>query len=163
MILADGTGSTKLETRKFATLDAYAQATQQDRHSVLVDYDIFMKVTEARREGSRDRAASVRGRRTSTSGLRPGSAAVDRGVELPNITDGFTGQALRFWRLEVARPMPAYARGLVSATTIRREFIDVRFAAPARNRLSAQARNRQAGVGPRARKNQRLAASVAAR
>ena len=46
MILADGSGSAKLETRKFATLEAYAQATKQDQHSVLVDYDIFMKVTK---------------------------------------------------------------------------------------------------------------------
>ena len=48
--------------RTFATLEAYAQATKQDQHSVLVDYDVFMKVREARRQGPGDRAASLQGR-----------------------------------------------------------------------------------------------------
>ena len=33
------------ERRRFKTLKEYAQATGQDTHSVLVDYDVFMKVT----------------------------------------------------------------------------------------------------------------------
>ena len=33
-----------LETRQFTTLADYSAATGQDRHSVLVDYDIFVKV-----------------------------------------------------------------------------------------------------------------------
>src|SRR5262249_24409775 len=42
-ILADGSSAAKIETRKFPTLEAYPQATKQDQHSVLVDYDVFMK------------------------------------------------------------------------------------------------------------------------
>ena len=30
-------------------------------------------------------------------GLKPGSAAIDRGVSLPNVTDGFTGHAPDAW------------------------------------------------------------------
>jgi hypothetical protein len=107
MILADGTGSAKLETRKFATLDAYAQATQQDRHSVLVDYDIFMKVSKL---DAKDLATVQRlyEAKDFDFGLRPGSAAVDRGVALPNVTDGFTGQAPDLGALEVGRPVPVY-------------------------------------------------------
>src|SRR6185503_9149086 len=33
-----------LETRRFATLADYSQATGQDRHSVAVDYDVFVNV-----------------------------------------------------------------------------------------------------------------------
>ena len=33
-----------LETRRFETLAEYSQATKQDQHSVLVDYDIFVNV-----------------------------------------------------------------------------------------------------------------------
>ena len=40
--------------------------------------------------------------------LQPGSAAVDRGVALPNVTDGFTGQAPDLGALEVGRPLPIY-------------------------------------------------------
>lgn len=106
-ILADGTSATKLETRKFATLEAYAQATQQDRHSVLVDYDIFMKVSKL---DAKDLATVQRlyEAKDLDFSLRPGSAAVDRGVALPNVTDGFTGQAPDLGALEVGRPMPVY-------------------------------------------------------
>jgi len=40
--------------------------------------------------------------------LRPGSVAVDRGIALPNVTDGFTGQAPDLGALEVGRPSPTY-------------------------------------------------------
>jgi len=107
MIPADGSGSAKLETRKFATLDAYAQATQQDRHSVLVDYDIFMKVSKL---DAKDLATVQRlyEAKDFDFSLRPGSTAVDRGVALPNVTDGFTGQAPDLGALEVGRPIPVY-------------------------------------------------------
>jgi hypothetical protein len=40
--------------------------------------------------------------------LRPGSAAIDVGVELPNITDGFTGRAPDLGALESGKPSPHY-------------------------------------------------------
>jgi len=40
--------------------------------------------------------------------LKPGSAAIDRGVELPNITDGFTGRAPDLGALELGKPLPIY-------------------------------------------------------
>jgi hypothetical protein len=107
MILADGTSSAKIETRKFATLEAYAQATGQDQHSVLVDYDVFMKVTKL---DGKDLATVQRLYKAEDFDfrLRPGSAAVDRGVALPNVTDGFSGQAPDLGALEVGRPVPVY-------------------------------------------------------
>ena len=69
----------QLETRQFATLEEYAAATGQDRNSVLVDYDVFVNVP---RLDAQD-AATVQklyDARDFDFRLRPGSAAVDRGV-----------------------------------------------------------------------------------
>ena len=105
MIAADG--SAKLETRKFATLDAYVQATKQDQHSVLVDYDIFVNVKKL---DAKDLATVQRLYKAEDFDfrLKAGSAAVDRGVALPNITDGFTGRAPDLGALELDRPVPVY-------------------------------------------------------
>ena len=35
-------------TRRFKTLKEYSEATGQDKHSVLVDYDSFVKVPQPR-------------------------------------------------------------------------------------------------------------------
>jgi hypothetical protein len=40
--------------------------------------------------------------------LKPGSAAVDAGVVLPNINDGFTGSAPDLGAYELNRPLPQY-------------------------------------------------------
>jgi hypothetical protein len=41
-------------------------------------------------------------------GLRAGSVAVDAGVELPTITDGFTGKAPDIGAFETGKPLPHY-------------------------------------------------------
>ena len=104
-IAADGTAKT--ERRAYATLDAYAQATKQDQHSVLVDYDIFMKVA---RLDAKDAATVQRLYKAEDIDVRlkPGSAAVDRGVEMPNVTDGFAGQAPDLGAVEAGQPMPVF-------------------------------------------------------
>jgi len=107
MILADGSSAAKIEERKFPTLQAYAQATKQDQHSVLVDYDIFMKVTKL---DAKDLATVQRLYKAEDFDfrLKPGSAAVDRGIAVPNVTDGFAGQAPDLGALEVGQPVPVY-------------------------------------------------------
>lgn len=40
--------------------------------------------------------------------LQPGSAPVDRGVPLPNITDGFSGKAPDLGAFESGQPVPHY-------------------------------------------------------
>jgi hypothetical protein len=82
--------SGKTTTRRYKTLKEYSEATGQDRHSVLLDYDVFTRVTmpdkaDPQRIYSPD-AFDFR--------LKAGSAAVDAGVVLPSITDGFTGRAV---------------------------------------------------------------------
>ena len=91
------------ERRRFTTLEAYAEATGQDRHSVLVDYDVFEKVTPP----GPDPRALYRPADFDFR-LRPGSVAVDAGVRLPGVNDDFTGRAPDLGAYEVDRPLPSY-------------------------------------------------------
>ncbi|HZJ33135.1 MAG TPA: hypothetical protein VFD21_16270 [Vicinamibacterales bacterium] len=108
--LADFTGpghNARLDTRRFATLAEYANATGQDAHSVLVDYDVFVKVPKL---DAQDSATVQRlyDARDIDFRLRAGSAAVDHGVMLPTITDGFNGRAPDLGALEAGAAVPTY-------------------------------------------------------
>jgi len=89
--------------RRFTTLKEYSAATHQDEHSVLVDYDVFVKVTPP---GSDPRTLYKPADFDFT--LRPGSAAVDAGVRLRGINDDFTGRAPDLGAYELGRPIPHY-------------------------------------------------------
>jgi hypothetical protein len=93
-----------LQTRHFAGLSEYSRATGQDRHSVTVDFDTFVNVALP------DKADPQRLYRPEDLDfrLRPGSPAVDAGVELPTITDGFTGRAPDLGAYELGRSVPRY-------------------------------------------------------
>ncbi len=106
-IPADGAGGAKLETRTFATLDAYAQATTQDRHSVLVDYDVFANVPALDAKDLKT-VQRLYNAKDLDFRIKAGSAAVDRGVALPNVTDGYGGQAPDLGALEAGQPLPVY-------------------------------------------------------
>ena len=104
---AGGAGNASLEVRRFGTLAEYSQATKQDLHSVILDYDIFMNVPRLDAQDLKNvqklyNAADLDFR------LKPGSAAIDRGMILPNVTDGFTGQAPDLGALEAGQPPPHY-------------------------------------------------------
>ena len=90
--------------RNFKTLKEYSEATGQDKHSVLVNYDTFVKVTMP------DKADPQRLYNPSSYDfrLRPGSAAADAGVVLPTITDNYTGRAPDLGAYELDRPLPHY-------------------------------------------------------
>jgi hypothetical protein len=106
-VAADEAGQKAIQRRTFATLEAYAQATGQDRHSVLVDYDVFANVP---RLDAKDLATVQRLYTTEDIDVRlkPGSAAVDRGVALPNVTDGFAGSAPDLGAIELGQTVPVY-------------------------------------------------------
>jgi hypothetical protein len=109
-VVSDFTGpghTATLETRRFSSLADYAAATGQDRHSVGVDYDVFVNV---RRLDAQDAATVQRLYRADEFdfGLRPGSVAVDRGLALPTVTDRFAGRAPDLGALEVGQPVPHY-------------------------------------------------------
>ena len=91
------------EVRRFKTLKEYAAATGQDTHSVLVDYDVFVKVAPP---GPDPRTLYKPA--DFDFQLRPGSAAVDAGVRLPGVNDDFTGRAPDLGAYEIGRPVPHY-------------------------------------------------------
>jgi hypothetical protein len=90
--------------RVFPTLEAYSNATGQDRHSRLVDYDIFVNApmpdfSDPTRVVAVD-SVDLR--------LRKGAVAIDAGIELPNVTDGFRGSAPDLGAYEFGAPLPHY-------------------------------------------------------
>ena len=90
--------------KKFASLKALSDATGQETHSVLVDFDVFVKVQMPDRSDVR----RVYKNTDFDFQLKPGSAAVDAGVVIPNITDGFTGKAPDLGAYELGQPLPQY-------------------------------------------------------
>ncbi len=92
------------QTRRFATLAEYQQATGQDRHSVLVGLDAFGHVTPT----DQTNASRLYHPEDDDFRLTPDAAAIDRGVDLPTITDGFTGRAPDLGAFEDGIPLPHY-------------------------------------------------------
>ncbi len=97
----------KLEARRFSTLMEYSRATHQDQHSVAVDYDIFVNVPRLDAQDLK-KVQKLYKAEDLDFRLKPGSAAIDHGVTLPNVTDGFTGQAPDLGALEVGQTPPHY-------------------------------------------------------
>jgi hypothetical protein len=95
--------ATGRENRRYKTLAEYQAGAGQDRHSVLVDYDIFEKATAP----GKDPRTLYKPADFNFS-LRAGSAAVDAGVAMPGINDGFTGRAPDLGAYEVGQPLPHY-------------------------------------------------------
>ena len=101
-VAADYSGT--LTTRHFKTLEEYSAATGQDRHSVLLDYDTFVNVMSPDKSDPQHLYAPEE----FDFRLRPASAAVDGGVELPTITDGYAGKAPDLGAYELGAPLPHY-------------------------------------------------------
>ena len=100
--LVDYTG--KLVNRRFQSFEEYQDATKQEQNSVLVDYDVFLNV---RIPDKSDPQRLYRPEEVDFR-LKPGSAAIDKGVILPTITDGFTGSAPDLGAYELDHPVPHY-------------------------------------------------------
>jgi hypothetical protein len=90
----------------FATLADYVQATRQDQNSITLDYDVFVYVPKLDRDPRT--VQRLYDFKDLDFRLRPGAAAIDRGVELANINDGFTGKAPDLGALEAGQPLPTY-------------------------------------------------------
>ena len=96
-----------LDTLKFLSLEEYRKGTGQDQHSILVDYDVFTRVPMLDAQDSRTIQKVYKAEDFDFS-LRPGAVAIDRGVPLANVNDGFAGQAPDLGALERGRPVPHY-------------------------------------------------------
>jgi hypothetical protein len=96
-----------LEGSGYQTFDRLAdfqQATGQEAHGIVVDYDTFRSV----RPPDSSRPHAVYEMTGTDFSLRQGAAAVDAGCRLPNVNDDFTGRAPDLGALELDRPVPVY-------------------------------------------------------
>jgi hypothetical protein len=103
-VAADYDYKKKLTVRHFKTLAEFSKTTGQETHSVLVDYDIFEHVAMPN-ESDPQRLYNPE---DYDFRLKPGSAAIDRGVLLPTINDDFTGRAPDLGAIEFGKPVPHY-------------------------------------------------------
>jgi hypothetical protein len=90
--------------KSYATLAELQKATGQEAHGIELDYDIFENL--APDDPSPAKRYAVYHSVDLNFRLKPGSKAVDAGVVLPTINDGFTGKAPDLGALEVGQPLP---------------------------------------------------------
>jgi hypothetical protein len=102
---ADYTG--ERQNRQFKTLAEYSQATGQDEHSIMLTFAVFQNLQPVA-VGSLSNLSKVYDPESLNFALKPDSPAVDAGVVLPNVTDGFTGKAPDLGALESGLPVPHY-------------------------------------------------------
>ena len=74
---------------------------------MLVDYDVFVKVPRLDAADVKT-IQRVYDPKDFDFRLKPDAVAVDRGVPLPNVNDGFAGRAPDLGALETGRPLPHY-------------------------------------------------------
>lgn len=90
--------------REFKTLKEYQDATGQERHSRLVDFNVFVNV----KKPDPNDPQHLYNPEDYDFRLRPGSAAVDAGVVLPTINDEYTGKAPDLGAFETGTPRLHY-------------------------------------------------------
>lgn len=90
--------------RAFPTLTAFRSATGQETHGIEVDFDIFEKLAppDPAKEYAVYHAMDLNFQ------LKPTGPAVDAGVALPTINDGYAGRAPDLGALEAGQPAPHY-------------------------------------------------------
>ena len=100
--------------RTYRSLPRFTKDTGYEAHGVWgLGYDIFMRASAgafSRRkyDRSKDVAANAVNLRSFDLRLRKGARAIDAGVCLPTLTDGFTGQAPDLGAIEFGSPPPHY-------------------------------------------------------
>ncbi len=72
-----------------------------------MDYDIFVNVPKLNAQDLKKVQALYKAEDFDYR-LKPDSAALDRGVVLPNVTDGFAGKAPDLGALELGQSPPHY-------------------------------------------------------
>jgi hypothetical protein len=109
-----------LVTATYATLQAWQRDSGQDAHSTVIDWNVFRNATSHAPAycltslgcdgfvwANALFPAPTPGSSIDLT-LKPGSAAVDKGVVIPNVTDGYTGAAPDLGAYEFGKPIPHY-------------------------------------------------------
>jgi len=93
-----------LVEKKYGSLEEFSRGTGLDQHSKILSYRIFRNL----RPVDPATPSKLYDPDKLDFSLQEGSAAVDVGVVLPNINDGFTGSAPDLGALELGEPIPHY-------------------------------------------------------
>jgi hypothetical protein len=90
--------------KTFATLSEFRAATGQEAHGIEVDFDDFERLAppDPSERHAVYHAADLNFR------LNPKGRAVDAGVVIPTVNDGFAGRAPDLGALEAGKPEPSY-------------------------------------------------------
>ena len=90
--------------KKFSSLKSFSEASSLDRHSIELEYNIFENLMppDPAKPGFIYHATDLDFR------LDPKGKAVDAGIILPDVNDGFGGQAPDLGALEAGKPEPVY-------------------------------------------------------
>jgi hypothetical protein len=88
----------------YDTLADYQKGTGQDAHSVALRLDAFVKVGPTDESDPRKLFKPEE----MDFHLKPHSAAIDKGTDLPTITDGFKGKAPDLGAIELGAALPHY-------------------------------------------------------
>jgi len=90
--------------RNFRTLAELRAATGHEAHGVEVDFDIFERMAPP----DPSKRHAVYHSMDLDFRLKPAGKAVDAGVTIPTINDGFAGRAPDLGAIEVGKPAPIY-------------------------------------------------------
>jgi hypothetical protein len=90
--------------KSYATLADFRAATGQEAHGVEVDFDIFERMVPP----DPSNRHAVYHAMDLNFRLKPDSRAVDAGVPIPTVNDGFAGRAPDLGALETGKPEPEY-------------------------------------------------------
>lgn len=109
------------QATRYNSLKEFTRATGQERNGLVVDYDIFedarppvfRQFREAHKE--KGKAYPVYHPQDFDFRLKPKSKAVDAGLHLPGINDGYTGKAPDLGAYETGQPLPHYGPRTVGA------------------------------------------------
>ncbi len=88
----------------YSSLESLAAASGLEKHGVAIDYDIFenLRAPDAEKSSFIYHAVDLNFK------LKTDGKAVDAGVKIPNVNDGFKGKAPDLGALEVGAPEPVY-------------------------------------------------------
>ncbi len=98
--VAASTALIKHNNVRYQTMKEFTEATGQMKHAVRVDWDVFAEDARPAGYHKLDKPNPLQ--------LRPGSAAVDAGLVMPGINDGFNGKAPDLGCYELGKPAPQY-------------------------------------------------------
>ena len=121
-VLADFDYTHKRTIRRFPTLKDYASATGQDRHSLPVDYRVFVGVPKPDRSDPQ----RLYNPEDMDFRLRPRSVAIDAGMPIPTINDGHTGKAPDLGAYEFEQTLPDYGPRTLPTGISGPEFVGYR-------------------------------------